>query len=296
MKVLVFGGYGFIGSYLTNFFSEKKFTIDIVVKKRSKKRNTNIIFNKLYEFNKLKLKDNYNCVFICSSKNETQTNTTIGKKDDLEKIFNNIKLLKKIERLVYISTYHCNKRPKNKASKNYINYHKSNEQKIIKFCKKNKLNYVIVRSTNLFGETPNNFIKRDTLVPYCFINEALNTKKIILKSNGKQFRDFLSLQKFSEQLYKFIRLKKYSNKKITLISNKPVKILNIAEYIAFIFKKNCSTDIKIKTKSTDYKRYNSNSHYRGLQKTLVICEQKGEDIFKFLEKYLNNMLLVNQNL
>ena len=68
MKVLAFGGYGFIGSYLTNFFSKKKFTIDIVVKKRSKKRNTNIIFNKLYEFNKLKLKDNYNCVFICSSK------------------------------------------------------------------------------------------------------------------------------------------------------------------------------------------------------------------------------------
>ena len=68
------------------------------------------------------------------------------------------------------------------------------------------------------------------------------------------------MQKFSEQLYKFIRLKKYSNKKITLISNKPVKILNIAEYIFFIFKK-IAQNIKIKTKSTDYKRYTLNSHY-----------------------------------
>ena len=49
--------------------------------------------------------------------------------------------------------------------------------------------------------------------------------------------EILSLQKFSEQLYKFIKLKKYSNKKITLISNKPVKIFDVAEYIAFILKK-----------------------------------------------------------
>ena len=94
MKALVFGGYGFIGSNLTNFFSKKKFIFYIIFKKKSKKRNTNIIFNELYEFNKLKLKDNYNYVFICSSKMKLKQVQLLQKRD-LEKIFYNIKLLKK---------------------------------------------------------------------------------------------------------------------------------------------------------------------------------------------------------
>ena len=55
----------------------------------------------------------------------------------------------------------------------------------------NLSNFLIVRPSNVFDEFFSKTIKRDTLVPYCFIREAVYFNQITLNSSGTQLRNFV---------------------------------------------------------------------------------------------------------
>jgi UDP-glucose 4-epimerase len=61
---------------------------------------------------------------------------------------------------------------------------------------------IVLRLSNVFGANPENFNKRVSLVPNCFVDELLSSSKITLLSSGKQLRNFLSItQIVSEVIY-----------------------------------------------------------------------------------------------
>jgi len=290
MQIIIFGGYGFIGSYLTNFFSKKNYNVDIVVRKKSIKKNINLNFRNLFFFEKSTINRQYKIGIICSSKNETKISSKTKNDKDIEKILNQISTCK-VKKLIYVSTYHCNRRPRDNKTKDYVYYHKTNEKKVINFCKKNNIKFYILRTTNLFGFTANKFIQRDTLVPYCFINEAKNHEKITLRSNGRQYRDFLSLDNFSNNVVKVLNNSRFENKIISIISNNPLKIFQIAHKVASYYRKKILVNIKISINKKDKRKYSKKRYYPMLTNNELLINKNGESLFFFINRYIKKIEL-----
>lgn len=61
-----------------------------------------------------------------------------------------------------------------------------------------QMNIVILRPSNIYGIPFASTVKRNTLVPFCFIDEAIEKGAINLRSSGKQQRNFVSLEHVAE--------------------------------------------------------------------------------------------------
>lgn len=54
------------------------------------------------------------------------------------------------------------------------------------------INVVAVRPSNIFGVPDVSTVNRESLVPMCFVKEAIQTGRITLRSSGRQRRNFIS--------------------------------------------------------------------------------------------------------
>lgn len=57
-----------------------------------------------------------------------------------------------------------------------------------------QMNIVVLRPSNIYGIPFASTVKRNTLVPFCFIDEAIEKGAINLRSSGNQQRNFVSLE------------------------------------------------------------------------------------------------------
>lgn len=57
---------------------------------------------------------------------------------------------------------------------------------------KGSMDIVALRPSNVYGVPRVSTVNRQTLVPMCFVKEALETGKICLRSSGRQMRNFIS--------------------------------------------------------------------------------------------------------
>lgn len=60
------------------------------------------------------------------------------------------------------------------------------------FCALHGLSISVVRPSNVYGAPTVSTVNRGTLVPMCFVQEALDTGGITLRSSGRQRRNFVS--------------------------------------------------------------------------------------------------------
>jgi nucleoside-diphosphate-sugar epimerase len=70
------------------------------------------------------------------------------------------------------------------------------------YCQERNIKLSILRFGNIFGGSMSSMVKRNTLVPHCFIREALALGTITVTSDGKQTRDFTPIS----HCYKYIEL------------------------------------------------------------------------------------------
>ena len=73
------------------------------------------------------------------------------------------------------------------------------------YSNNSKLNVVIIRPSNIYGVPVVSTVKRNTLVPKCFIDDAILKKSIIINSSGKQLRNYVSLSQLSDKIIKIIK-------------------------------------------------------------------------------------------
>ncbi len=77
------------------------------------------------------------------------------------------------------------------------------------YCKEYDVNITALRPSNIYGLPEISSVNRKTLVPMCFVDEAIKHASITLRSSGKQIRNFISLDQLAgivlETIYNFPR-------------------------------------------------------------------------------------------
>jgi UDP-glucose 4-epimerase len=114
--------------------------------------------------------------------------------------------------------------------------HVFGEQYAEMYSRKFGINVAVVRPSNIYGRFLTPEIDRWTLVPGCFIKEALESDTITLLSSGRQLRNFISLEELSYSTEQIAMNMQKSYENISLSSHQYYTILEIAELTHRILK------------------------------------------------------------
>ena len=212
-KILIIGGYGFLGFNLAKKLSKYNYKIFLLCKTRKKKKvlkNVSYIYCDICDYDQLKKKltGEFDYVFNFSGnidhKNKEETILT-----HFHGLKNIIKILKKKNIEVFFQSGSCleygnykSPQKEKKISLPLSNYGKA-KYNATKFLINSRLNfkYIVIRLYQVYGPHQ----KNDRLVPIT-INSCLNNKKFRC-TNGLQKRDFLYVDDLISLLIKMVNKK-----------------------------------------------------------------------------------------
>ena len=186
-KILIIGKRGFIGFHLNRYLKQKIYTKNISFKDLKK------IKNKLNDFD----------FIINTSINRNYISCKYNKKFDndlkISRYINNNKTIYCLlsTRKVYKTRSNLKENSKTLPKSNYSKNKLITEKKISKILKNNHL---ILRASNIIGDVRNSKRIHKTFID---IFEK-NIQKGFIYDNGKNFKDFLSIDKFCQLIKKII--------------------------------------------------------------------------------------------
>ncbi len=301
MKILIYGGSGYLGSSIAN----------------SLKKNCEI---SIISRNKIKKKIIDNIVWLNKKKNSKQINTSIKKaniilisngptQDRSQKelfeyskyFFNEIDRIKKYKhkksKIIFLSSIHVYENKNKKKIEVYDNLYSQSyygiqnilcENIILNKFRSNLDKIKIIRISNIFGVINNSKINYENNMLKLAINQfclkTVKQEKIYIKSNKSQKRNYVSINDF----IKFVKFLIYENKKLPTIinysSNGMVSLKNIMKAIINESKKLGIREPKFILKN---KIKNSKINYSTNNKLLSVLNM--EPNIKFNEEILNTL-------
>lgn len=251
VKVLITGGCGFIGSYLTERFLNDGYDVRIFGQKCDTKKIEHLLPNKKIEI----LNGNINsapdcakavigCDYIChlaailDEKNDFFWQTNVGG------TFNMLEAarlrLKKIKKFLFMSSgevfgdiEYPVKATENRLIKLSTSSYAASKiigEKLCKgFLKEHNLPITIVRVFNVFGPRQEEGKKGSMIAN--FINNALSGKELVILGDGKQSRDWVFIEDVADGLFLAITNDATTNETINLSSGIERKVIDVAEKI-----------------------------------------------------------------
>ncbi|MCP3776379.1 NAD(P)-dependent oxidoreductase [Paenibacillus sp. MZ04-78.2] len=122
-------------------------------------------------------------------------------------------------------------RPQNDYALNHL----FAEQYVAMYAQKGLLRGAIIRPSNVYGRFHSPTVNRWTMVPACFCKEALDSGTITIRSSGKQFRSFVSLENVARACEAIISRFPDGNEIYLVGSNQTFSILDIARKVQRIY-------------------------------------------------------------
>ena len=191
-----------------------------------------------------------------------------------------------IKKIIYFSTAQVygselkgeiNEKSKVKCQNFYALNHYFGEQLCKFYSQKFNIDVVIVRPSNVYGFPAVSSVKRSTLVPICFIEEALKKKQINLKTSGDQFRNFISTDQISEMIIKILTNFPKGFSLLNLGSSLTISIKSISNLVAkkfyFFEKKKIFVTSNFRKPST-INKFKYNSIYLKRNDSKEVCRKK----------------------
>ena len=206
-KFLILGSQGFVGRHLVNFLLKKNFFIISIGKKKNFFKNKNLkhIKTDVYKSENYQkyLKENSILIFLSASKFHFK---------DVKKFKNLINIFKKkkVKRFLFLSSasvYGNNnninselvaKRPINKQGKFFIKFEKT----IINSFKYSNINYIVLRTFNIFG----NLRKKRGMIEN-FIYKLIHNHKNFKASGLDNLRSYISINDVIKIIFKLSTFK-----------------------------------------------------------------------------------------
>ena len=206
---------------------------------------------------------------------------------------------KKVSKFIYFSTFHvygnCSQKITEESPTSphhpYASTHRAAEDMVRFFKYYKKMNILILRLSNGFGYPMDLEVNRWTLVFNDLCRQAMTSGKMILRSSGKQHRDFISLHDIAASVEHFLFSipNKWEDGLYNLGGNCSLAILDMAQKIALVYEKKYGKPISIQILGKDNGEANYPVQYnidklkktgfhltgnmeREIEQTLSLCE------------------------
>lgn len=238
-KILITAGNSNIGSDLVNYFLKKNYNVFETYRLKKNNLTHKKLSHSKFDFkNKFKLAENFDLLIHCASL--TPYKHKISKKkmnlnlDGLKKIiysncnFKNIVLLSTVSVYGKITDKVLHENTKRKNVNAYGISKFKMEKMLTDYCKKNKINFLILRLRGVVG----NF-KSDVNFINNLVNKFLNNKVVEFNNPNSYFNNIIhtkTISKISENLMLGDK-KKCKNKIFNLASFKPIKLKDLINKI-----------------------------------------------------------------
>ena len=108
------------------------------------------------------------------------------------------------------------------------------------------IDIVVLRPSNVYGVPCVSTVSRSTLVPMCFISEALHKGSLTIRSSGLQRRNFVSLYEVSEIIERILDRFPQGFNVLNVVSDWHPTILDIAKMVCKIWNNNKAKPIELK--------------------------------------------------
>lgn len=219
-KIYITGVSGFIGSKVAKYYLEQDYNVIGFTRNSASSIRSELGIEVInFDFNsteELQL-DYADSIIHCATANDVLSkNTEAGL---ALSIFGTNRLLEackkaKIRNIIFFSTAQVygtelsgnfDEEIPIKIETSYALNHYLGEELCRFYCNTHGFNIVAFRPSNIYGIPEISTVNRKTLVPMCFVNEAINMGTIKLRSSGKQMRNFVSLEQMAEITLRIIK-------------------------------------------------------------------------------------------
>jgi UDP-glucose 4-epimerase len=303
-RLLITGGLGNLGSWLTYFFSDK-YDVYILSKNNPLKLECKYTLIQAditsYDELALKLSIEFDYCIHTASYNDFYDNgyakkalivNSLGTRNLLEVIKNT-----KIKNFIYLSTFHVygvecgdvTEKTELNPINDYASTHLFAEYYIKQFHEVYNLNYTILRLTNSYGAPKHANINKWHLIINDLVKGAYDNGRVVVKSNGNIEKDFIYMGDVCNIVYKLLAIKP-KNDVFNLSSGRSSKIIDIARMVQHVYKNKFNVNINIEINNNDNNNYNSLLVKNEKLKKVIDFEindaflQEIKKIFIFLQK------------
>ncbi len=264
MRILIYGGSGYLGSSFINLIKTKNEVIAITRKNIKTKKKSNPFFLNQFNDKRKILKEIKLADLIIFSNGPSFKNSKKELFSYVSFFENEIDLIKsnkkKKTKIVYFSTIHIYRNYSSKKS-NYSSLNKSNshyavrniicENTLLKKFYKSSNEIQIIRLANIFGVVKNYKLNFNSSMFELAINQfclkALKDETIVLHSNKKEKRNYVSINDFV-----YFLTECFINKKIKLppvinyAAKKPISLSRVIKILRNEIKELYNKSLKIK--------------------------------------------------
>jgi UDP-glucose 4-epimerase len=170
---------------------------------------------------------------------------------------------KRVQKFIYFSTFHVyedcqkmiNEKSPTKAHHPYATTHRAAEDMVRFYQHSQDMDTLTLRLSNGFGYPMDLGVSRWTLVFNDLCRQAVTSGKMIIKSSGKQQRDFICLHDVASAVDHFLykNVNNWGDGLFNLGGDCSLSILDVANKIGSIFKKKYGTSIPIEIQSKNDK-------------------------------------------
>lgn len=308
MRILITGGFGYLGGRISSFFSAiSKYEITIassrVVTNPHSSRNLNVI--RINWNDKESIQNackNIDVIIHTAGMNSQDSTSNPEEALKVNGIFTErlVKsaILNNVKKIVYFSTAHVYDNPlrgiitevvspKNKHP--YSTSHLAGEKAVIQAHSSSKVQGVVLRLSNCIGAPINKNSNCWMLLVNDLCKQIIENNKMKIKSNYNQLRNFITIYDVCRVVKLFTELDFRSNDDtIFNIGNKTISILNMAEIIqkrclvilGFLPKLETNSQDRIQVENFEYKTdklkaygFNDFTNYeREIDDLLIFCK------------------------
>ena len=248
VNVLIGGGLGFIGSYLTPYFLDQGAHVGVITRRvpdtfRDLARRVDCHIHDLRDGTSLRLPRQYDYfVHLAGALPTAPSMTTdlVARTVDVTRQCLDICRINGIQRFIHFSTIQVYGRDEGFVDErtpvlcrnDYALAHHLAEEEVRRAQCEGVLDYVILRPTNGYGFSAHVDVHRWPLVPSCFCRTAVDGGEIVLRTSGRQQKDFIHLEQVAGLTYGIcLEFDRFRGQLINLASGSSRAIIDVATLV-----------------------------------------------------------------
>ena len=256
MNVLISGGFGFIGSYLTPYLLKQGGQLGLIVRRVPDTfvdiaEQVDCYVHDLSEPTDVRLARTYDCfVHLAGALHSAHSETSNLTERALDVTRRSIDLCRSngISRFVHFSTFqvygrdhgHIDESTPAAPLNDYATAHVLAEDEVRRAHREGVFDYAILRPTNGYGFSAHVDAHRWSLVPSCFCRTAVEDQEIVLRTSGHQQKDFVHLDQVAGLTHAICTsFDRFKNQVVNLAGGRSYSIREVANLVKAEYERAC---------------------------------------------------------